>query len=445
MEKDQALELARNSQTDAEMLASLAGQHIAVDRALACHPNATGELLESLIYAEDEAGNFDRTVRASVVSHPNVTSGNFAELACLYPEAAVRNPSLMQLVAVNASLLWRCGQLLEQPACPVGLIELAFESDSHSTMFPALRNPNLPEPLRQRLGPATLYAEAETLLDEFEAAQVDELTRSYVRVYRNQAIALPYAVPVYLPFNAEDRNHRVADQVICGFPFTSQAWPWPQDRNDGFMQPIAQIDLVNAGQLLGEALGDGLLQVWFSTDPGEDDAGSWSPLLRVVPRAMLTEALSHFYPGEVPWDPARESDEGGDCIFGLPRSLVPSARVAWIPLGRMYPRPWWVTQSWCEGQPRMNQDLQEKLSMLIEDLGLPCMDGSYLDERSQAVHIGGYVRPSGNEADLVSWTDDTSRLLFYVSEPAGIFTMAVTFRRDESGQPIFEVRLSRDR
>jgi len=80
----------------------------------------------------------------------------------------------------------------------------------------------------------------------------------------------------------------------------------------------------------------------------------------------------------------------------------------------------------------MNQDLQEKLSMLIEDLGLPCMDGSYLDERSQAVHIGGYVRPSGNEADLVSWTDDTSRLLFYVSEPAGIFTMAVTFRRDES-------------
>lgn len=445
MDKDQALVLAADSQTSAEELASVAGLHIEVDRALARHPNATGELLESLIYAEDEAGDFDRTVRASVVSHPNVTSGSFAELACLYPEAAVRNPSLMQLLAESPSLLWRCGQLLEQPACPVALIEMAFESVSHSTMLPALRNPNLSEPLRHRLSPTRLYSEAETLLSEFEAAQVDELTRSYVGAYRRQAIALPYAVPVYLPFNAEDRTHRLADQVICGFPFTSQAWPWPQDRNDDYMQPIAQIDLVNAGQLLGEALGDGLLQVWFPTDFDEDDEGSWSPLLRVVPRAMLTEPLSHFYPEEVPWDPARKNDDRGDCVFGLPRSLVPSARVDWIPLGRMYPRPWWVTLSWCEGQPRMNQHLQEDLSKLIEDLGLPCMVGSYLDARSQAVHIGGYVRPSGNEADLVSWTDDSKRLLFYVTEEEGIFTMAVTFQRDASGRPQFEVRLSSDR
>lgn len=111
----------------------------------------------------------------------------------------------------------------------------------------------------------------------------------------------------------------------------------------------------------------------------------------------------------------------------------------------MYPRPWSVTHLWCEAQPQMNPDLQEELSKLIEDLSLPCMDGGYLDARSQAVHIGGYVRRSGNEADLVSWTDDSNRLLFYVAEEEGIFAMAVTFHRDQSGQPIFEARLSSDR
>jgi hypothetical protein len=45
---------------------------------------------------------------------------------------------------------------------------------------------------------------------------------------------------------------------------------------------------------------------------------------------------------------------------------------------------------------------------------------------------------------LVSWADNSRRLLFYVSEEEGIFAMAVTFDRDESGQVTFRADLSSD-
>lgn len=444
MNKQEQLALAKDAAATADQLAPLAGQHIEIDRLLALHANASTELLESLIYAEDEDGNYDRAVRTGVVAHPNVSPDTFAELATYYPSAAVQNPSLVGMFKKDASLLERCEHLLELPACPAKLLDKAFASGSYPAKLRTLQNPNLSAQLRSRLAPELLDAEAKAALGKFEAKQKDELSKGYVQTYIQQARPLPYAVPVYLPFDASDPAHRLADQVICGFPYTCAAWPWPQDFNGGHMQPIAQLDLTRAGEALGENLGKGLLQVWFSVDPTSANKGSWRPLLRVIPREALTEPMDSFYPADAPWDPARESDEWGGCIFSHSRKTVPSARVQWAALGRMYPRPYWVMNEWCDNTPKMTESKAEKLEKKIEALDIPSMDSAYLDPKSKAIHLGGYVAGYGNEADLVSWADNSRRLLFYVSEEEGIFAMAVTFDRDESGQVTFRADLSSD-
>lgn len=445
MNQQNKLAIAQDTSTSADQLAAMAGQDIEIVRALALHPNATAELLESLIYTEDEEGNLDRTVRTAVVAHPNVSVDTFAELATYYPEAAVQNPALVGLVNADSSLLERCAHLLELPLCPATLLEQAFQFGSYPVKLRTLQNPSLAAQLRDQLSPVRLDADAKAALDQFEASQKDEQSIGYVHAYRQQARLLPYAVPVYLPFDASDPAHRLSDQMICGFPYTSLAYPWPHDFNGGYMQPVAQIDLIRAGEALGEDLGDGLLQVWFSADPSKANKGSWNPLVRVVPRAALSEPLDNFHPESPPWIQARENDDPGECLFGLSKNVVPTARVAWTTLGRMYPNPFWVTLDWCEGNPKIRESTKEKLRSQFKRLPLPSMDTAYLDPKSKAIHLGGYVRGQGNEADLVSWTDDSQRLIFYVSEETGIFAMAVTFHRDESGQVTFRANLSSDR
>ncbi|MDZ4129305.1 MAG: hypothetical protein U1E02_34795, partial [Hydrogenophaga sp.] len=151
MNKLEQLGLAKDAAARADQLTPLAGHHIEVDRLLALHANATAELLESLIYAEDEDGNYDLEVRTAVVAHPNVSSDTFAELATHYPAAAVQNPLLVGLFKKDASLLESCAHLLELPACPAKLLDKAFASGSYAAKLRTLQNPNLSAQLRGRL------------------------------------------------------------------------------------------------------------------------------------------------------------------------------------------------------------------------------------------------------------------------------------------------------
>lgn len=203
------------------------------------------------------------------------------------------------------------------------------------------------------------------------------------------------------------------------------------------MQPIAQIDLDRAGQTLNEPLGDGLLQVWFAAKPTGKSRAVWEPLLRAIPRSALNDSMDDFYPEGAIWNP-----EINASVFSLRKEYVPSARVEWLPLGKMYPRPALVLSEWCENQP-ITDLLSEEFSSLIENSGLPCMEGKYLDDKSKSIHLGGYVSGYGNEDDLLSWVDQSLRLLFYVSQ--GFLTIAVVYRRDSSGQAIFHVRITADR
>ena len=72
-------------------------------------------------------------------------------------------------------------------------------------------------------------------------------------------------------------------QALLGGPlFTSSYFPWPKDEN-GFLQPIAQIDLDLANELSGMTLGHGMLQVWTN-------AQGTRSLFRTIPTRHLKEA-----------------------------------------------------------------------------------------------------------------------------------------------------------
>ena len=208
------------------------------------------------------------------------------------------------------------------------------------------------------------------------------------------------------------------------------------------MQPVAQIDLSDAGKILGKNFDDGLLQIWFSVDPDSKVKGSWDPIVRFIPRASLRESLDEKYPSHAPWNPTRESDPEEELLFGLSKELVPSARVDWIAAGVMFPRPTKALGQWLEDRSLSFSSDIEKIEAKIEKLKVPGL-GNCFDEKSKALRLGGYVFGYGNEADLISWKSNDDQLLLYVS--VEFFALAVTFSQDGSGKYTFDARISCDR
>jgi hypothetical protein len=101
------------------------------------------------------------------------------------------------------------------------------------------------------------------------------------------------------------------------------------------MQPVAQINLERAGKLLGEKLGDGLVQCWAVTRTKY--LSQCEPLIRTIPQASLPDAMNNIWPEGAAWNPPREDNGHGgisrreECWYGQ--------RVEWIPMGRKFPDP----------------------------------------------------------------------------------------------------------
>lgn len=90
-----------------------------------------------------------------------------------------------------------------------------------------------------------------------------DTSKNYLRALeRYVSEAKPFCVADAVPQDVGDPNCRRID-LIGGLPFTSEKFPWPKTPGgDLWMQPILQLDLQNAGALLGIELGSDILQVW---------------------------------------------------------------------------------------------------------------------------------------------------------------------------------------
>ncbi len=77
-------------------------------------------------------------------------------------------------------------------------------------------------------------------LQKYSADLTKDDERRYVEKFAS--LPQPFCTARFLPFNKANRNHRLSDQIIRGFPFTSSTWPWPKSEIGRPMQPLAQID-----------------------------------------------------------------------------------------------------------------------------------------------------------------------------------------------------------
>lgn len=114
----------------------------------------------------------------------------------------------------------------------------------------------------------------------------------------------------------KEQNPKIVDRsisMLSGPFFTSKEYPIPST-DDLMWYPVIQMDLRVASSLIQEALGNGLLQLWFDirTNFGE---------LRVIPRSIVTQAnLTEFLfcredeheAVPLPWD--WDSDPTGDGV-----------------------------------------------------------------------------------------------------------------------------------
>lgn len=288
--------------------------------------------------------------------------------------------------------------------------------------------------------PDALYKDALRKLEQLAQAQPDPTLNKCIEIYANTS--RPYCVPSFLPFDKNDPAHRLDDQFLCGFPFTSVSWPWPTNDKGIYKQPVVQINLTRAAELLGMNLGSGLLQVWGNIDENEQVLES-----RIIPIEYLEEPLNSFYPEDAPW----EESFSLRCTLNVDFDEYPPfgpecCRIEWLKLGRMfYPsfhqRIYENNKYDSIGDLDLSHDISSNLQDLdesLEILGIPTSNlFDYLG--GQLCRIGGY-----QEGLDVPWNFFLDKpILFYFSVDYGVLvSLGVSYEKDESGEIVFSADVS---
>lgn len=163
----------------------------------------------------------------------------------------------------------------------------------------------------------------------------------------------PFALPSFKSQDRSSAKQRTAD-LLGGFPYTSDAYPWPTGGPDGLhMQPVIQVNLEEAGKLLNFDFGKGLLQVWsvvgkdeksFNTVEMALDADkSKGVMLRVIPVGEISKPASDFFPDFSPWLKSDSGTDPGGLLFIQPdTNMTEGSIVKWKQAKQwMYPTPFY--------------------------------------------------------------------------------------------------------
>jgi hypothetical protein len=292
-----------------------------------------------------------------------------------------------------------------------------------------------------------LFDGAKNRLQDFAEKMADDVGKEFLSAY--SVTSRPFFVPRFLSFDGDLREHRLSDQVLCGFPFTSQKWSWPIGGNGLHMQPVAQISLETTGKLLKLPLGAGLLQIWGCVGMGWRDH-----TIRIIPSADLLDSVDCFYPADAAWlktdyDGAPEFENCIVSAFSLDDYRpfkIQNCRVEWVDMGEMfYPSVYkriFLPFQKDDYKLSLEDDsdfvsIAEKLAEKIKKLRLPTGLNPY---GRRLFVLGGYGDGLGN-----TWHTDDGDLILYHSVDYGIkITIALYCIFDGNGVPAFTVNINAD-
>ena len=133
-------QLAKDSVSDAEILASIVGGEPSIDRLVAQHPNTDEDTLRKL------ASSKDKTTRKYVAANPRTPHDVIFKLANQFPQQFLNNPSLDLILLEHPQLLdaftprFICG-LIKREYCPVFFLEAVADTTDKGVVLALLMNP----------------------------------------------------------------------------------------------------------------------------------------------------------------------------------------------------------------------------------------------------------------------------------------------------------------
>ncbi|MFZ4860019.1 MAG: DUF1963 domain-containing protein [Desulfuromonadaceae bacterium] len=419
-----------------------------INKKIAAHPNVDSTLLDELLefWGEDDEG-IDVGVVVIALRNPAISLEKLIRFGRDNPEAVLENPSFAEILKKEPNLYKKIPEILQQINCPEKLLIRAAKQKKEEYWPNILVNPIVPVSLVDDVNPNNLFAFAKQRLQDFKDKASDEIVEKYLDLYLNTV--RPFFVPRFLNFDKNIREHRLSDQVLCGFPYTSQKWSWPVGSNGLHMQPVAQINLENVGKLLRLPLGTGLLQIWGCVGMGLRDHS-----IRIIPTQDLSDVLDDFYPPDAAWlkvdyEGAPEFEKCIVSSFTLDDYRpfrVEKCRVEWVDMGYMfYPSVYKrifspLRQDDCNHQfddDSNSWTLAEKLDEKIDKLRLPTGLNPY---GNRLFVLGGYGDGLGN-----AWHTDDGDLILYHSVDYGYkITIALYCKSDDIGPPVFVVNINGD-
>ena len=442
--------IANNPDSTSHDLSLVANKSFKINRLIAAHPNASAEVLSTIIeYRNEIFENCDDETQRIAIKNPNISSTDILRLANKFPEDLFANPSIERLISELPHLFEDNYTLLQTSGCPLEVLKRIAEEGTRAEIASIARNPTLPLELKNKLTPSFFHQRDLSAIEQIALEQANDTIRDCLRMYAN--ISRPFCIPTFLPFNRDSLEHRLSDQIFCGFPFTSVDFPWPVESLGHYMQPIAQINLVNASKLIGVNLGDGLLQVWG----GIESSTKVELQTRVIPQFKLKQDADWFYPTQAPWLDDNYNFDG--CVHScidqedfIPFSLN-YCRIDWNFVGQMFYPSIYSRVFDSRAEDRLDHGLYQRkfefdaeLEEVENTLSNACISRhSSLKEswgRKPLAILGGYPQALGN-----AWAGYPDQMLFYHSlDYATMDTVGVMYKFNHDGAVSFHVNWTSD-